>query len=1497
MNAHHCNARDILQIVYTALDMPPALPQPSPFLVLGPISQARSWNTRYYTLGQYLLLLDEDDDFRIQEPRRLSTPNVLDVEHYVTGMEARVLEYCIMEANKTRDRWSEACELSIQNITSGMMRIVTDLCIVASALAGLSDPRDRRVSTLESSTINLVRSFVNTLSQPQTEQYKIDAVLETYTKNLPYLSSLDQFDTKVFQRVGVDVLSRHLSKALGNRIDIKQSYYAEEDSFMDIDEADDSQTTSNMASIEIGVPRHAEQAGNDIAALRASTTSYMHFISAVTKDVNQRGNEIPSAFVDYLISLSANELLRSRQFVRHLLHSSLRLSESDCVKLFEHLSDVLVSPRAREYNTSEVANGMLVEFLIAAALVSKPNGSGPGAKLLRECIEDMYAYFVKGLEDIGVRRSPHLQDVVATFLHKMLKLHPNFGQDPKLPSVRTALFRLLSESEITVKYHIAERLPSVFEDFVLTTHDQILLDIDSSLPDKDDGLEGISLRLLVLAKLASRWHTLQRSSIYSIFATAGYVGHAARHAQRCISRVAESRGFASPQQLFELFAPQILFTWLDRGNKIASIPYLTFDYKSLADLVRDVEAEAVGQAVMFGRKDEVEYLAQQLKTSVVDLLCKNISKAAAYTISWDICKGHFRNKAEPSYADLLRDLVGKDKYYNLVQSQFTQVLACILQTLTQEEKLGKSLEKRPAFTPAAKVLTEMLNISHSSQDLNTGIEPSFNAYYLPDMLEKLCRRTGDDPVGFWNPSRFTYVMRTLLDRIHPALGSLQARSMIRKIRIVVALAGPVAYEGYPLQMTLQSLRPFLADLQCAEDAVGIMQHLFERGSQYLRQHLNFVTGIGLSTLVSIRVFLNSGHDSTTQQSQHEDTMGTANKFHAWLTAYLKSHADAISQNERSSSVKAFKLITAAASQVRAEGNSVCYSEESKLLKAILNDVKSGRRLLNKTSREVALNLLCQNFQLAPTAREDIFGTDQDAIDYAGLVWESCRRPNVGEKYLLWAARVLGRAFSAQGEVRQTVSASRRLIPKTQSLKDPLGKTSKENIIREVVDLFYSDERQEVSLAENAIRYLIARLPKKERKYENEVYDTIPDSIGKALMLRFPDPSVSDLIASSEPLEAAAAPTTNKTVACWVRDLAVSLCAVASEDPILGALPAVLHGIEHMAERLFPYILHLVLLADYDEDRSVRAAISTATMAWFNSGDQKNAPFVCIIIQAILYLRSQPVPKEVTRVERDNWLEIDYLKASQAAIACTMYRTALLFAETYTDQPVVKSTSRRTSALVQSPKLPTDLQLVIYKNLDEPDSFYGVDRGSSLSSVLDRLDYEEDGVKSLIFRGARLNSQMRRQNELDLSDTRGTIRSLITLNMNSVTSSLLANEQFRDRGNDAVESTLHVARKLGQWDIKAPDTNHTESATLFKAFQGLHFAKTAEQARQNFDQEILATMNFLAGRDSSSVPINTRLRTLAALTEADEVLRAEDPNYLLDVWDRMKARERWMRAGQ
>ncbi|KAH7384291.1 hypothetical protein DE146DRAFT_222027 [Phaeosphaeria sp. MPI-PUGE-AT-0046c] len=1494
LNAHHCNAHDVLRILHACLDRPFVPVEPAPFLVLGPISQAKLRMSRYQELSQYLLLQDEKTDhlMAINVPEHLSTDNA--AEYHPAPLEGRVLDFCLSEVEKAGQQWQEMVLANVTNITSDMMRIVTSLCIVASAVAYIGDSEDRRVAAIETSIGRLSRTFSDTLAKPQVEQYKIDAVLEACTKSLPDIASIQHLEVAVFKRTGIHILAQHLSVALGDRKEIKQSFYAQDDDFMDVDDAVDSQMTTDTTGLELDVPRHDLPAESDAHAQRASCSAYLRLVAALPKETSDQ--QIPSEFVDHLVNLRESDLLRSRQFLRGLWHSDFQMSRLDCLNLLERYSEALIDPRARDYNTSEVANGMLVELLIGTVLIWGYDTTDRDAQDLNDNVEALYAYYVKQMEKGGVRQSTNLQKVIAVFLHSLLKHHPDLGKNRKIPSVRTSLFELLARSEMIVKHHIAERLPTMFEHFVLSEHDKILTDVDSSLPGNDEGLEGIAVRLLVLSKLASQWHTLLRHCIYLIFVTAGSVHGADPHAKHCIAAVARSRKLQDSQTLFRLFASQVIFIWLERGRVFADVPYMVFGYATLDDLLCDIAAEAVGQAIMCGRRAEVEYLSERMGIPVVELLSEHMGKAAAYTIAWDTCRGAARNKAEPSSMNLLKDLVGSDIYYLSLRKFFPQILGYMFQTIDHEERIPTALEKKSVFESAARTMSTIMGISHSTQELNTGIEPSFSAFYLPDQVERLCRRTGDDPATFWSPSTYTYVLRSLLNCIHPALGSLHARSVIRKIRIVVALAGTVAKESYPLQMTLQSLRPFLTDVQCAEDTVGVMQYLFEQGTHYLRKHLAFLTGIGLSILISIRVFLGSTQESTTQQSQHVATMNTASRFHKWLSEYLKMHADAMSASERTSSVKAFRLITAAASQVTAEGNSMRGSEESKLLLEILDDVKSGRKLLNKTSREVALNLLCQNFQPASMARNDILGRDEDAAEYAPFVWESCRRSGVGDGYLLWTAKVLGRAYGANGEVRRNAIQSTPWKLSIQSSRDTLGRASREAIIREVTDLFYSDDRAEVSLAEESLRRLISRLPQADQSYVSEMYRTIPEEIGKALGLYIPDRSQNALSSRAENLESAVSFTTTKSVSSWIRGFAIALCNTAPEEPLLWALSDLLQGIEPMAERLLPYILHLVLLDEFDGDRKVRECVSSAFMSWFEACDSSTAPYIRILVESILYLRSQPVPKEVTRVDRDRWLEIDFLQASQAAATCGMYRTALLFAETSSGQPVIQPSTRRSSVLVEARRMPLNLQLSIYKNLDDPDSFYGVERESSLSSVLDRLEYEGDGVKSLLFRGARLDSQMRRVNALESSDSRGTVKSLITLNMNSVTHSLLSSDHFQDIGDDVVESTLHTARKLGQWDIKAPESNHTEASTLFKVFQGLHFAKSATEAKEHFERQLIASMSFISGQNSSSVPTKIRLRTIGALTEADEVLRAERSEHLFDTWDRMKAREKWMQAG-
>ena len=1453
----------------------------------------------YRDLSHYLLLLDDGEDSRLHIISTASSASSAPSSH-ANQLESRVLDFCISEVDKTRQRWEDSLHQNPQGITPDMLRVLTNLCVAAAAITAMTDrQRDNyRANALESSANDLAQSFVQLVSKNQTEQYKIDAILESCAQNLPDIRRMPHLSRKAFKKEGIMFLSTHLSRALEDRKEVKQSFYADEDDFMmDFDDAPPSQMTAGGSGPDVEVPRHDIQASTEAGALHACCLTYLRLVSSIGDMLEDEQDRIPSEFVEYMATIPEADLLRSRQLVHMVLGSRFSISRADCLKLIERLSDALIDPRAREYNTSEVANGMVVDVLIGTTQVWTLDTTDREGEDLYENVEALYAYYAKGLEKSGVRRSPGLQMRVAAFFHGLLRHHPGFGHNRKVPSVRTSLFELLSQGEMTVKYHIAERLPDIFEDFVLSEHDKILQDVDSSLPSDDEWLEGIAIRLLVLSNLASRWHTLLRQCVYRLFATAGSIMGVAQHARRCISQVAKSRNMTDSQSLFRLFAPQIVYTWLDRERKLAEMPFSTFGYETLAELLRDIESEAVGQAMMRGLQDEVNFLAEQLGATVSEVLIRNMSKAAAYTISWDTCRGYARDKSMPSNCNLLRDLVGKDQYIQLIQKRFPEVLGYIFQTLDQEERVNKQLSKRSDFEATAKALTEMEDISHSTLDLNIGIEPAFNAYYLFDQLSRLCRRTGDNFVDFWTPSIYTMVIRMILDRMHPALGSLYARSLIRKIRIVVALAGPVAYEGYPLHMTLQSLRPFLTEVQCAEDTVGIMQYLFTHGKPFLSSNLSFVTGIGLSVLISIRVFLGSSQESTTQQSQYTATMTTATRFHKWFTEYLKTYAEGLSENESQSSIKAFKLITMAASQVRTEGNSVRGSEESKLLLEILDDVRSGRRLLNNTSREVALDLLCQNFQPATNARDDVLGLDDQASKFAPHVWESCQRNNVGEGYLLWAARVLGRAFSAHGYVKRNIAHSQPWAAQTVRSEDRPGRTSRSAIVKEVVDLFYSDNRGEVSLAENAIRLVISHLPTASGSYAAEMDDIIPQSIGKALKSPVLTEDESNTTLERKTVQQCAAPTNTKAASEWIKDLSISLCHEASQDPVLGALPTLLAGIGHMAEKLFPYILHLVLLREFDGKRGVHQAISKATMAWFSQRSSTCVPYIRILVQSILYLRSQPVPKEVTRVDRDRWLDLDYLVVSEAATECGMYRSALLFAETSSGQSKVKTVSRRSSVLIEAPKLPVDLQLSIYKNLDEPDSFYGVDRGSSLSSVIDRLDYEGDGVKSLLFRGARLDSQFRRTNALEPSDSRGMVKSLIMLNMNSVTHSLLSNDHFREIGNDVVENALHTARKLGQWDIKAPDTNHTEASTLFKAFQGLHYASNVAAAKESFDSQFLITMGFLSGKSDSSTSTKARLRTLATLTEADDVISVGHREHLLDTWDRMKGRESWMRAGE
>ena len=67
-----------------------------------------------------------------------------------------------------------------------------------------------------------------------------------------------------------------------------------------------------------------------------------------------------------------------------------------------------------------------------------------------------------------------------------------------------------------------------------------------------------------------------------------------QYASSCIADITKSLHLPCSRDLFKLFAPQLLYTWLETQSA-TTIPYLVFNFKDLEQLLQDVEQEVAGQ--------------------------------------------------------------------------------------------------------------------------------------------------------------------------------------------------------------------------------------------------------------------------------------------------------------------------------------------------------------------------------------------------------------------------------------------------------------------------------------------------------------------------------------------------------------------------------------------------------------------------------------------------------------------------------------------------------------------------------------------------------------------------------------------------------------------------------------------------------------------------------------------------------------------------------------
>jgi ataxia telangiectasia mutated family protein len=1413
-----------------------------------------------------------------------------------SSSEALIFNHLTSELARTVETWKQLVHDRPQGIS---LDIFSALCHFVSASACLAHCtrfcNDRQQAQLQQHCHTLFKITSDYAKTDACGQDKVDNMLACFSQNL-----WPSDDTESIVETGNEAGScrRGLCLAINVAIASRTASQfiddeSEEEDLMDMGNSYESQD-SRRERTQAGAVELADDSSitHSALAIRAVVPLYASIIATGTSSASSFDDRdsVTSTVVDNIIALPESAILASRIIIANLPSLVPDLTTDDIDRLLTHLTDTFLM--CYTYERSEVAIGTVLDAMIGlkSFWVDTTN------KSLADVGLDTYEWLVETALKAGIL-SPSVQKKISTLLLQLCHVNTDYGHKDGAPSVRTSLFDLLRRGAISVLFHLAERISTIFGLFVLSTHEAMFDDLQSSLPVESEWIEGLAMRLLFLAKLASSWQSLLRQSVYYIFETAGRVETSKPYAATCVKDVAASLHFESPRKLFRLFAPQLLHTWLE-DQPLETLPHDTFGFDTLQDLLIDVQSEVAAQLLMRGLDDDMQLMASTLSVEVKELLKEAFGKSVAYAISRDIVRPS--SEQSLSCETRLRNIIGsKDEYRQLSAEHFATIMGYFFLCMNQDDVEDAWLGKQDPNSSARKALSDIKAFSYSTRPLPAPQQPSFRSRYLTDQIERFCRRTSQDPSAPWETSTFAVAARMMFDTLDSALGSLHNCTVLRKLRVLIATAGEIAVNGYPLEMLIRGIRPYLIDSQCADDALGILKYLMRRGRRQLGSNTKFLCGTLTTLLLEIRAHMGTRQDSTTQETQHRETVSRMENFYKYGVTYMQEFQQTVGSKWQTE----YDALVNSLSSLQLPGNARKDSAESTLLLLLVRQGSSSDALFEEGDVTAALAILTRNFHAPGSMHEDALSEDALCVDLAPNLWRTIQWASFDEQFVLWAGKAIGRAYAASGDYVEY-----SIKPYSQAVRPPeinLDGAYKPyaDIVRRLCDMVLSPTRSGSGLAEHVLRTVALGL-EEESGEEVPFKATIPENLAPSIMggtYGYTPPAMPNFVpdtSNRQILKVALAIDETSTLSEWVLRVALVLCRWPSAPSLLAALPAMLLSSSHLAMDILPAMLHIMLEIESEGKQDLRPELSGAISKHLDEKPEKFGSKQDYLLDFILYMRRQPYPKEHTKVDRLRWLDIDYMRVAHTATERGKPTFALMLTES--GAPPVQ-TNRRSSSRVSSvqqlpAQTPESMLLRIFEQVDEPDSFYGVEQPASLESILGRLDYEKAGFKSLMFRSAQVDSHMRQSGKLSSSDALGMVRSLSDLNLSSLTYALTSG-QMGITAAAATEEMLDSARKLQQWDIALPESSADGSSRLLTIYQELRQATKMTAAVNALNSLILEHVRAGQTLYASSKPSRAWFNCLGLIAESHELVSCANQTELTSSWTRLQSRESWMDNGR
>ena len=1170
------------------------------------------------------------------------------------------------------------------------------------------------------------------------------------------------------------------------------------------------------------------------------------------------GPDTLSGLVDDFVALDSDSLLGARRSLYELFRLDPGFHRPDAARLLKHMAEVCLQDD--DYERSEAAMCCCAKTMTELV----PLWTSEIDDDLSDCAFDIYCWFIGTALGKGIASPQALFDI-ALMLDAVSHLAPDFGSNDDLPSPRTSLLKILSEGPSGLKFRLSACFTRMFDRYVLAEHVAIFNDIVEALPADPDNIEGIGVRFHILADLGSRWHTVLRQATYHLFETAINVPKLTGLGRQCLHRMSAALEMVSARELFNAFALQIIYTWLGLGQ-LKQLPFASFEYETLTDLLMKNESELVAQIALRGSREHAQEMSELLNTTWASLLEKHFAQAEGYCLASQTSLPG-REQLQLNSESLIRTTLGTEVYSTNIRQQLPSVITHLFKALQDDYGIERAFEKS-SLTEALSTLQRVCALSASTSPLPSAQQPSFRARFIIEEIYWLCKRTSFDFNMIWSPAFLVHIYRQLLQGANAVLGPLHAASVLRKIRAVVCLAGPNAVRGYPLEMLLHNLRPFLTIFQCSEDAIGLYWYLLEAGIEHLASQLSFLAGLSVSIFASMTVFIASTQESTTQSSQFLSTISKAKDFRKWLGRFLTT-LEPDEDNEQK--LETFRKLIQHAKAMTVGGSSSKSTPEGNVLMHLLMDRTMKEPLLTEVHFQLSIGILCKQFTPATDLSDDILTQQMDIVSCTPVLQAVLAQMSLPDPFRTWAACIIGRGCSAVGpaEILHPSDSKSKIL---RGDGHPLSTTdSYSAIVSSLEGLVWQSDVSAAAKAEQCLQAIATNL---EGSAALAALGKGHDQrlLGDLRFDHFPCPeSVTDISAplSSLSLEHWQPPEMSHD---WAPALVSTICHHLVNDSIIGPLRNFAMSASMAAPRLLPYVVHLALATEWNGAQHARERISAIFALVLKNKSSRSSEVIKLILETIVYLRRCALPTEATKAQRNHWLDIDFGEAASAAVTFHLWHEALFFIELQqADVHLLSGRSTRQSTQTAVNDVP-DFAEVVFENVDDPDFFYAGHEDVDLQSVIQRLEHESSGFKTLSFQSAVFDAAVRSH---EGSESLGrvalsTAHALNTANLRGISQAVTA--VASGQSQSALESeTSDLFFDLYDWHSSSSTAATKAPLSPLRSLQTLTSATSKEAMLSALDTGLLEAVTYLPLSKSLRERDEQYVRAIATLAETRDAL--------------------------